>query len=522
MFHNAHFRRENSRLASSFARTLVIIAATLTCVTSVGAVEQPTLSATVINGASAYTPTQLFTVYSDQLGRPISSASAQAIVAQIEAMYMRDGYSRPEFRLDGDLAAAGILRIEVFEAQVTQVTIGGDPGPYAPRLEQIAAELRGNAPLRSAELQAALQKMRELPGLTIRASTKRDEARRNSYALAIETEFKPIEAVVEISNRGTDEIGPNFVFGQIVSNNLLALEERIGLLFSAATDYEEYHGVGVFFDAPITQSDTHFTTTTFVSRSDPTERFDRDDRYLRERTSVRITQPLDTGVQVKVALSAGIDFDDLEILRSDTRLRNEKLRIAEIGGRISGRIGTANQYLLALQVRHGLDALGSALQANDLLYDQRRDDFLLTRLQFTQLTRINERWSVRLDALGQQSAYVLPDSERYKIGGERLGRGFEVAEIAGDQGVGAKAELRRELTAASAVFGKTALYCFYDFAAAWKQDSPGRESAATSGIGLAIEYGRYGGFVEIAKPLTHADIEGQRDAKVFAELRLKL
>ena len=42
-------------------------------------------------------------------------------------------------------------------------------------------------------------------------------------------------------------------------------------------------------------------------------------------------------------------------------------------------------------------------------------------------------------------AYVLPDSERFKIGGDRLGRGFEVAEIAGDSGIGAKIELRRDL-----------------------------------------------------------------------------
>ena len=129
---------------------------------------------------------------------------------------------------------------------------------------------------------------------------------------------------------------------------------------------------------------------------------------------------------------------------------------------------------------------------------------------------------MRVDAFGQQSAYVLPDGERYKIGGERLGRGFEVTEISGDQGLGAKAELRREMSAAAAVMGKTSVYGFYDFAAAWKQDLPGRESAATAGLGFEMEYWRLSGFIEVAKPLTHADVEGDRDAKVFAEVRLKL
>ena len=37
-----------------------------------------------------------------------------------------------------------------------------------------------------------------------------------------------------------------------------------------------------------------------------------------------------------------------------------------------------------------------------------------------------------------------------------------------------------------------------------------------------MEYWRLSGFIELAKPLTHADIEGDRDAKVFAEVPLKL
>ena len=158
----------------------------------------------------------------------------------------------------------------------------------------------------------------------------------------------------------------------------------------------------------------------------------------------------------------------------------------------------------------------------DLVDDPRRKDFLVTKLQFTELVRFAQRWTVRLDAFGQQSAYVLPDGERYKIGGERLGRGFEVTEIAGDQGLGAKAELRREMSSAAAVLGKTSLYGFYDFAAAWKQDLPGRESAATAGVGFAVEYWRLSGFIEVATPLTHADVEGDRDTKVFAEVKLKL
>ncbi|HEY7639949.1 MAG TPA: ShlB/FhaC/HecB family hemolysin secretion/activation protein [Steroidobacteraceae bacterium] len=464
----------------------------------------------------------MFAAYRDQLGRPINTSNAQAILAQLEALYLRDGYSRPEFRLDQDLTGAGILRIEVFEAQITRVEFTGEAGPYAARLEELASDLSLRVPLRTTDLQAALQSMRELPGLTVRATTHRDESRRNAYALTVATEYKPFDTTIQLSNRGTREIGPMFVFNQVVANSLFGLRERLGLFASAATDTDEYRGGGLFFDIPLSADDTHLTTTAFKTESDPTETPDRDDDYQRERVSLRAAGTFDSSSPTTLGWSAGFDWDDLGITRDDMRLRSEKLRVLELGGRVSGRVGASSQYFVGLQVRHGLNAFGSELDALDIADDPRRKDFYVTKLQLTELVRFAQRWSVRFDAFGQQSAYVLPDGERYKIGGERLGRGFEVTEIAGDQGLGAKAELRREMSGAGAVVGKTSLYGFYDFAAAWKQDQPGRESAATAGLGFAMEYWRLSGFVEVAKPLTHADVEGDRATKVFAELRLKL
>src|SRR4051812_7773959 len=176
-----------SRVASTARAVVIIAAAPILQLGSFAAhaVDEPTLNATVIDGSSAYTPTQLFAAYRDHLGRPISSSSTQAILSQLEALYLRDGYSRPEFRLDDDRAAAGILRIEVFEAQITRVQFTGDAGPYGARLEELASDLSLRVPLRTADLQAALQAMRELPGLTVRATTRRDESRRNAYALTV-------------------------------------------------------------------------------------------------------------------------------------------------------------------------------------------------------------------------------------------------------------------------------------------------------------------------------------------------
>jgi hemolysin activation/secretion protein len=78
--------------------------------------------------------------------------------------------------------------------------------------------------------------------------------------------------------------------------------------------------------------------------------------------------------------------------------------------------------------------------------------------------------------------------------------------------------LRRDLLNTDGPLGRLSAYGFYDIGAAWKEDMPGRESAATAGTGLSIAGSTITGYLEVAAPLTGTDIEGKRRASVFAEL----
>jgi hemolysin activation/secretion protein len=176
------------------------------------------------------------------------------------------------------------------------------------------------------------------------------------------------------------------------------------------------------------------------------------------------------------------------------------------------------QYSANLAWRKGLNAFGAGLQSLDLVNDPRTTDFLLTQLSGTVYRRFATDWSLRFDGFAQFTDDVLPDVERFQIGGDRLGRGFEVAEIAGDQGLGGKLELRRDLTHTDGLLGHLSAYGFYDIGAAWKRDLPGRESAATAGMGLGLSGATLSGYLEVAAPLTGADVEGKHKTSVFAEL----
>jgi hemolysin activation/secretion protein len=500
---------------------VVIIAAGLA-----GSVAPPLLAATspglttvVVEGSTAYSPSHLFASYRGQLGRPVSRDGARAIVDALAEMYVNDGFVKPEVAIDDASGVGGVLRVQVHEAQVTNVIFEGDLGRSRDALERIGARLENTRPLRKNDVPDALRAMRQLAGLAVSATTRRDPRLRNAFELVVHADFSPIDGVVRMNNRGTDQAGPLFLLGQVFANGLLGRQEKIGLIFAAATDHEEYLGGGLYFDTALGAQGTRVNALIFSSRSAPNEApVNFDDEYSRERLTLRVTHPLRLDSTLTLNATGAFEADDLVIDRSGAAIREERLRIVETGLRASWR-GSANaQHSLNLQLRKGLDSLGGGLHAIDLVYDPRRSDFLVAQLQGTSYRRFAERWSVRLDAFSQFTNYVLPDTERFKIGGDRLGRGFEVAEIAGDRGAGAKVELRRDVVNTESMLGRLSAYGFYDFGATWKRDRPGRESATTAGTGISIQGGALTGYLEVAAPLTGADIEGKRQASVFTEL----
>jgi hemolysin activation/secretion protein len=505
-------------LHNAIPQALVIIAWAAALPVVAQSAEPAPLRTAVIDGSTVYSPPLFFAAYRSQLGQPLTPDSARAIAVAIADLYREVGYARPEVRTDRALAAEGILRVTIHEPYISRVSIEGTPGRHREQLEAMSAPLLTARPLRRDAISQVLASMRRIPGLTVTPTTHRS-AEPAAYELVLQAEFSPVSGAVHVNNRGTDQIGPHFVLGQIAANDLLGWGEKLGLVFSSAADTGEYLGAGLFIDAPLGDGGTRGMAMVFRSDSAPNESpVNLTDEYARERVTVKLTHPLRQSADMSMALTGALQAEDLTVDRDGVDVRDDRLRVVATGLRTTWRAWDSTQLLSSLELRKGLDAMGAGLRADDLADDPRRVDFFLAQLQMTSFTRLNPSWTLRVDAFAQHSGHVLPDSERFKIGGERLGRGFEVAEIAGDRGLGAKAVVRRELTGDGSAIGPSSIYALYDIGAAWKVEQPGRESAATGGFGLALNGTRLSGYVEVVRPLTHADIEGKRSTAVFAEV----
>ena len=230
-----------------------------------------------------------------------------------------------------------MLRFDLLEPRIAEVRVNGDPGPHLERLESLGSQLQDETPITQAGMATTLRQMRALPGLSLQATTARDATSTHLYRLDLDTQFDRTTGAVRLSNRGTDEAGPNFVMGQVMANGLLDGQTNIGAMFGAATDYEEYHGLGVLANVGVGTAGSRLSFSGFRSRSNPHEApVDLDDSYLRDRVSISFARAVPEFERANLSLAAALDLDDLEILRSGDRLRDERLRMLTVGPRFIG------------------------------------------------------------------------------------------------------------------------------------------------------------------------------------------
>jgi len=479
----------------------------------------PLLTAAIIRGADTYSSIELLSTYQAYLGQPITNPVVEAIAAALNAKYATDGYSPSELQLDTSQLALGVLGIQVFESRITQVKVSGDTGPYAKHIDKLRAELIAMRPLKTNKLQTSLRRVRELPGLRVDIGTDRDSAVRNAFIVTLDASFDAWSTNLRITNRGTRDVGPAFFIGQTSANGLFGLDLKAGAVLGLAETPREFRGGGVFIDTPVFASDRRANLLAFRSLSDPTEKAgDAGVDYIHNRISWIVSNPWRRWGAFEVKSSGGLELDDQYIKLRGTEVQADRERVVSANTQALWSPSLSMQYLASWGLRIGVDAAGAGLGSLLAVEPGRDEDFVVGTLQIVQLTRFAAVWQVRFDLLGQYSNDVLADRERFKIGGDHLGRGFEVPAISGDRGLGAKAELRRGLPILNSAAGEVATYAYYDFGAAWRNPRGDRESAASAGVGVSLQGERITASLEFARPLTRADIDGFKHNTLFGEL----
>jgi hemolysin activation/secretion protein len=126
----------------------------------------------------------------------------------------------------------GQARIQVIEGYIEKIELEGAPKPQLDRIEAIANNILVSRPLKTKDLERYLLLVNDLAGIDARAVLRRGSSLGTS-TLLVRATYNPINAFGEITNRGTEEVGP--LRAQVgVSLNSIA-EEGERLTLRAAT-----------------------------------------------------------------------------------------------------------------------------------------------------------------------------------------------------------------------------------------------------------------------------------------------
>lgn len=465
-----------------------------------------------------YGPVQIFDAYKSYLGQPVTEQTAVHIAAGLQQKYESDGYTKPGYQVLDRGIESGVIRIQLVEAQFSRIELTGDAGPYRERLQALVGGLPTSTNIRPSDVRDIVKRAQRFPGLDIDVSTEADPSRDGAYVLRVGSSYKPYQSSVTLSNRGTEEIGRELLFARLAGNGLFGMNNSTGVFAATAQDSQQYNSFGAFISAPVgsegasMQLQVSSTSVQIKVGGIPLEQG-------RRLALLTATRPLESSSQREWSISGALEVDDLDIRQDNSISREDRLRSLTAGVRTTRRQGSqVGQW--EFDIEQGLNVFGSQLETYSDTDDQRREDFTILRLHYLKFIRMSESWSLRSDGYAQYSAHILPSIKQFKVGGNRIGRGFEAAAVSGDKGLGMKLELKRNVQSPNWL-RMSGIYGFYDLGAAWKNISSGGESAASAGIGITMNGNLLAGYLEIAKPLTHADVDGNKDAELFFELSFR-
>ncbi|MFT6773457.1 MAG: hemolysin activation/secretion protein [Paracoccaceae bacterium] len=422
-----------------------------------------TLTSVTLAGGTIYAPAALAPLYADSVGQVITVEDLFVIAARLQAQYRDDGYLFTRVLVPAQEIDSGAVRFELVEAVIEEVLIEEPAGPIGAvraLVERIVAPLIGLANPRLADIEAVLLRLNDIPGV-IRAAAvpKLGGDTRGGIKLYVNMERNTLDVVAFVDNRQSPIIGTG-LFGAVASWN--------SWTEAGDTTTLSIFGSGDFDDAFPRDFQERWTGQLEHSRFIGDRGLSLRLRGLYSRTrpgdSVRdfaiVGQQLELGAALVWPLvrSRALSIDvsgGLEVIEMDSVVpasgggpglvtADDSIRAMFASARLVQRdlFGVTEAEA---SLRAGLDFYGAS-RPDDAGLSRADGDgsFVLVRGQVSRtLThQALAPFSFWAELRGQWADRPLLSSEEFSIGGPTLSRAYDPSEYAGDNGIGATAEIR--------------------------------------------------------------------------------
>lgn len=473
------------------------------------------LTAVMFEDAPSLSLDSLLPAYRSALGGPLDEAVVQRVADGVVSHYRGQGYLAPAPRVLRVLRDAGVLIMAVQEPRVEQVQVRGREHAPESGFWELVRELKAIRPLSRQAFAAWLERANG-SGVGVRGTLVRSSVRPHEYVAVLQIAERRWQGLVHVDNRGPAQLGHEIAQ---LSVSYRWPREELGFLrlyAAAAADHERLRFLGIAGGHRLRDRGDALKWKYARSTSTlPIVDAPREVDYERERAELTYELPLLRRTRQRADVFVGLRSYDLDQFLDDgRRLRRDRIRALELGFDGIAVVDGGSRHSLSLLASRGLEGLGASLAPPGA-----KEDFTALEIEYGFRRRLDDRWSVFADIVGQFSPDRLPSSERFFIGGRSLGGAFDPATLGGDQGLGARVGTERRF--AMPHLPTLTAFGYYDHGWVWSHD-PARpaDHAGSAGLGVRGSVAGLSWQVEVGAPVRDPETPTllNDEARVFFSL----
>jgi hemolysin activation/secretion protein len=489
-----------------------------------------TLQSVEVSGGTVYKSEQI-ELFKPLIGHEISAAEIFRLANTLTARYRRDGYILSQVIVPAQSIRDGRVQLLIVEGFIDKVVFRGDVPQDDSLLASYSNKLKATRPLTASALERYLLLMNDLGGVRAHATLLPAQGTTPGAAQLV-IDFTRERAATQLSfaNPNSRSLGPYLAsydlqwygagleWDRVSFSGGSSLNRRLNYLALGYGSLVGHEGAHWSFDA-----------TGVISYPAPAANLTTPDLKSRSlATSLEFDYPLWRSRAHNLYAHASFTTFDGRSAYVTSDLSNDHIRAARAGLNFDVADSWRGVSTLEVELSQGLNILGAREEGTPeapLSRSGGKADFSKISYYAARLQSLGGPWSLLIAFTGQQAFTKLLTPELFAYGGRLFGRGYDPAELVGDSGEGAKAEVRYAGFTPHFLLAAYTPYAFYDWGRVRQRDpidQAASDHASSYGLGVRVngEGGRWQGFVEVAKPIDHVvAAEGNRNARVFFGIR---
>lgn len=459
-----------------------------------------------VEGNTVYTQAELDALVRPLIGRQIPASEIFKLAEAIQRKYREDGYFLATVSVPPQRVADGRVRVVVTEGFISSVLIEGDVGPVSEKAKEYLDNLVGKKPINISDLERYLLLTEDLPGIQVKA-VMRPGREPGSSELIAQLTREWWDLFNQTDNRGSSFTGVQQNLMAAGFNSFTSIGDRIELSYFTTLNSEN-NFLQAAYGGHIGSEGFRFRLYGGFGRVKPGDPISQTG-YLGQVTiaGLQVYQPIIRSRRLNISVNGSFDYyHSIVDVSGGVRLSSIDLRTLRVGIDASYRDPFNGVTYGNARLSRGTNVLGASKAGEQLLPRQGSEpDYFKVNAELSRLQGLysDEDFSLNLFVSGaaQFSNNILPPSEKYFLGGERLGRGYYAGQVTGDRAIAASIELQLSFaipysdvqpsSVPSSVSGRVRglplqLYAFYDYGKAWNLATFETPSIVTRSYGFGV------------------------------------